>query len=273
MKKATVKYLENNNIVIYISLFLSIILLLMDGFGDLKGFRNGISYIFEPISFQANESGTSVKEYFQTFVQLGTFRKEYNSLKVETYEKEAKYSNYLILQNENEALKKQIALGNLNAKYVLANVLKDDYVGSLLINQGSSTGIQEGDVVSVGNVFVGIVSKTDLKGSLVRLPFDENSHLEVVILRADQANASSINILSKGVASGSSEGIKVENISMNSEVNNGDAIYINDSKVGEILALGYVVGLSSNHASTYKTAFVSPILDYDNLLTVFVKIE
>lgn len=272
MKRNTTKA-ENSNIVVYISLLLAIVFLLIDGLSGLKGLRNAISYVFEPISLQANNAGSSVQEYFQTFVNLGDFRKEFNNLKVKSYENEAQYSNYLILKNENEALKKQIALGNKDAKYVLSNVLRDDNVDLLYIDQGSEAGILQGDVASLGNVFVGIVSNTDLKGSTVRLPSDGNSHLEVVILKAGQPDSTKVNILSSGVTSGSAEGIKIENISMNSEVTNGDVIYINDSKVGGFFALGYVVGLSSNPASTYKTAFVSPILDYDNLMQVFVRVD
>jgi cell shape-determining protein MreC len=264
---------ENSNVVVYISLLVATIFLLIDGLSGMKGLRNAISYAFEPISYQANNVGLSVQEYFQTFVNLGRFREEFNNLKVTSYDKETAYSNYMILKNENEALKKQIALGNKEAKYVLANVLRDDNVNLLYIDHGSESDVQQGDVVSVGNVFVGIISNVDLKGSTVRLPSDENSHLEVVILKAGQDGSAKANILSSGVTSGSSEGIKVENISMNSEVANGDEIYINDSKVGGFFALGYVVGLSNNPASTYKTAFVSPILDYDNLMQVFVRVD
>ena len=272
MKKTTPKYVGNENFVVYISLLLAVLLLLIDGFVGLKIIRNSISFVFEPASFQSNNAGFKVKEYFQTFVQLGEFREEYNKLKVEVYEKEAQYANYIILKNENEALKKQIDLGNIESKYVLANIVRDDNTNALLIDKGDSVGIKQGDIVSLGNVFIGIVSNVDMNGSMVRLPMDENSHMEVVILKAGQENATKTNILSSGVVSGSSEGIKIENISMNSDVVDGDIVYINDAKVGGFLALGYVVALSNNPASTYKTAFVSPVLDYDNLMTVFVNI-
>ena len=272
MKNNTTK-VENNNIVVYISLLLAIVLLLFDGLSGMKGVRNALSFVFEPTSFQANVAGSKVKEYFQTFVNLGNFRKEFNDLKVKSYENETQYSNYLILKNENEALKKQIALGNKEAKYVIANTLRDGSVDTMAIDQGSESGLQQGDVVTLGNVFVGIISNVDLKGSTVRLPSDTNSHLEVVVLKPGREENTKANILSSGVVSGSAEGIKIENIGMNSEVADGDVVYINDSKVGGFFALGYIVALSSNPASTYKTAFVSPILDYDNLMQVFVRVE
>jgi hypothetical protein len=53
---------------------------------------------------------------------------------------------------------------------------------------------------------------------------------------------------------------------MNSDVANGDVVYINECEGWWISTLGYVVGLSSNPASTYKTAYVSSVLDYDTLM-------
>lgn len=264
---------ENGHLSVWISLFLAIIFLLVDGFGNVGGLRKIISFVFEPASFQFNNAGKNVQEYFQTFVNLGNFRKEYNALKLKSYEQESEYANYVILKNENDILKKQIALGNKETKYVLANVLRDDNPNLLFIDQGSKAGIAQGDIVIVANTFVGIVTSTDFNGSSVRLSSDENSHLEVVVLKAGVESTSQTNILSSGVVSGSVDGIKVENIAMNSEVADGDIVYLNDPKAGGFWVLGYVVALSSNPASTYKTAFVSPRLDYDTLMQVFVKVE
>lgn len=269
MKQDNEKYLGSDNIILFISLFISIIFLLIDGFLGLNPLRNSISFVIEPVTNQANNAGVGVRNYLETFVQLSKFQEDYNKLKVEMYDKEAQYSGYLVLQNENTALKTQIALGNKANKYTMANVLRTDNVNSLLIDQGSNSGIKEGDVVTYGNTFIGIVSKADAKGSTVRLPIDGDSHFEVVILKPDTTQG----ILSTGVVSGSVDGIKIENITMNSSVANGDVVFINDSKVGGFLTLGYVVGLSDSQSTTYKTAYVSPVLDYSSLMQVFVKID
>jgi len=79
--------------------------------------------------------------------------------------------------------------------------------------------------------------------------------------------------MSRGVMNGSVEGIKVETITMNSDVSDGDIVFVTDSSVGEMLVLGYVVGLSSNPASISRTCFVSTIVDYDTLSKVFVIIN
>jgi cell shape-determining protein MreC len=60
---------------------------------------------------------------------------------------------------------------------------------------------------------------------------------------------------------------------MNSGVVNGDVVMVNDSKVGENLVLGTVVALSEDPATTTRSGYVSPVVDYYDLINVFVRIE
>lgn len=60
---------------------------------------------------------------------------------------------------------------------------------------------------------------------------------------------------------------------MNSGVENGDTVVVNDSKVGENLIVGTVVGLSEDPATTTKTGYVSPAVDYYDLTNLFIRIE
>jgi rod shape-determining protein MreC len=269
MERDNKKNSGNDNLLVFISLLLAVIFLLSDWLGGLGGVRNALAFVFEPITYQANNAGNAVGQYLDTFVQLGKFRQDYNNLKVQIYEQEAQYSDYQILKNENEALTQQINLGNKDAKYVMANTLRGDNINALLLDEGTNVGIKQGDVVTYGNVFIGIISQSDSRGSVVKLPTDASSHLEVIILKPDTTTGT----LSSGVVSGSTNGIKIENISMNSDVANGDVVFINDTRVGGFLTLGYVVGLSDSASSTYKTADVSTVLDYDSLMKVFVKID
>jgi hypothetical protein len=123
-------------------------------------------------------------------------------------------------------------------------------------------------------MFVGLVVKSDEEGSLVRLPTSKSSNLEVVVVTGgiEEARvAQSVDILTRGVANGSPDGIRVENMSMEADLKNGDVVVVNDSKVGEYLVLGYLVGLSENPAATSRSGYISTIVDYDKLVTVFVR--
>lgn len=269
MKISTEETKQRPEIAVYVCAFVAVLFLLIDGIWGINGFRNIVAFVTQPMAYSANNGGSAVRSYLETFSQLGKFRREYNDLKTQMYDMESKYADYMVLVNENEALKQQLLLKDAASIYTMAGVLRDDAVGTMLIDKGELDGVQVGDVVTIGSTFVGLVSQSDEEGSLVRLPVDPDSHFEVVVLKSGPNT--STNILSKGVVSGSTEGILIENIAMNSQVANGDVVYVNDSKVGGFLALGYIVGISNNPASTYKTAYVSPVLDYDTLMNVFVK--
>jgi cell shape-determining protein MreC len=146
----------------------------------------------------------------------------------------------------------------------------------LRINKGKGEGIAVGDVVVLGNMYIGLVIEVDEKGSLVRLPSNTGSSLEAIVVEGDvesARNMENISVLTKGVVKGVPDGIKIENMSMNAPIKNGDTVIINDTRVGEYLVLGTLTGLSENPAATSRSGYVSPILDYDKLMSVFVIIE
>jgi hypothetical protein len=97
--------------------------------------------------------------------------------------------------------------------------------------------------------------------------------LKVIILDQKSEDLKDAKVLSKAVVSGTAEGIKVENILMNADIENGDIVVINDERVGEYLILGYLVNLSDNPATTSRYGYVSTLVDYDDLMTVFVKLN
>lgn len=256
-------------------IFTAVLLFLMDTLGVLSFLRGSISFVMHPVAYQANQIGGQGREYLDTFVRLKEFRNEYNQLSIDIYEKEVENSFFTLLKEENESLKKQIALAGVDRNYVMSKVLSGREYDFLKINKGESSGIAVGDVVVLGNMFVGIVNRVDREGAIVRLATNRSSNLEVIVVEKgieEGRVTDSMNILTKGVVNGSSDGIRIENMSMQADLKNGDVVVVNDSKVGEYLVLGYLVGLSENPAATSRTGFVSPIVEYDRLITVFVRV-
>jgi len=78
-------------------------------------------------------------------------------------------------------------------------------------------------------------------------------------------------IKSTGVVTGDLDKIIIENMGINSNVEEGDLVLIRDDRVGDVLVLGILVNVSSNPASTYKSGEVIGIFDYYSILTVFVR--
>lgn len=253
------------------------ILLILDKANVTNFIRYPISYSMEPIFMTGENLGKGISSYFKNFVSLKNIVEENERLKIQIVENEIGDASYLEILAENELLKKQLGLKNKEREYVMGNVLKNDGIDYLRIDEGTKSGIQIGDVAVIGNFFVGIVEYADELGSRIKLPTSNDSYLGVSILKYDGEKELDgylkNKVVSRGVMNGSVEGIKVENITMNSDISDGDIIFVNDSSVGDMLVLGYVVGLSSSPASISRTCFVSTIVDYDSLSKVFVRIN
>jgi len=272
--KAKSNQLNKEYFLLLFSIVIGVIFFLLDTLGSVDFLRSGISFVMDPVAYEGDKLGLEAKEYLETFVRLNEFRKEFNKLSVDIYEKEVENSFYILLKEENESLKKQIALAGAENKYIMAKVLGSSDYEFLQLNKGSSSGIAVGDVVMWGNMFVGLVIRSDEEGCFVRLPTSKSSNLEVVVVRGgiEEARvAQSVDALTRGVVNGSLDGIRVENMSMEADLRNGDVVIVNDAKVGEYLVLGYLVGLSENPAATSRSGYVSTIVDYDKLVTVFVR--
>lgn len=272
MKKEKLLNKGRETFLILVCIVLGIFFLLLNSVSPLTPIRNPISFVFEPIFYQGSAIGSSVRTYFDVFTQLTTFQKEYSQMAEDIAKLKIEKMSYDALFSENESLKKQISFDTSKVKVVMAGVVRDDDVDILLIDKGTNDGIREGDVVTLGNMFVGIVAKVDSNGSQVRLASSKSSHLEVVVFKIDEKDIVDQRVLSRGIVSGSADGIKVENMSMNSAIKDGDVVFVNDSRVGGFLVLGYLVGLSQNPADTSRSGYISTVVDYDNLTNVFVRV-
>jgi len=256
---------------ILITLTISIIFLFLNSLGWVNGFKSGVSYILDPVYETSSSWALEVKEFFTTVTHISEFKNEYNEMKLQITKYEVDNLAFEEIQNENIDLKTQLDLGNTDDRYIQSKVLDHIETEYLILNVGVRDGVKNGDIVVLGDSFVGILIDTGQYSSKVRLPISKSNFLESYILSSKED--SSQRILSRAVVSGSSDGIKIENIGMNSGVENGDTVVVNDSKVGENLILGTVVGLSEDPATTTRTGYVSPVLDYYDLINVFVKID
>ena len=273
MKKLSTKI--NYNQVIF--LFLGILLLLLEftSFGSV--IKYPFSYAFEPIYVVANDAGESVSNWGEALVDASSYIDEYNSMKEEIARLKGDNTERILDYEEYQALKQHISVISQEEKYIESKIINVTDTGEILINKGSKDGLKEGNIVSFGKVFIGILSEVNSNSSLVRLPTNSSSTYEVVVVsgKVDLNKEFRIDsvIKSTGVALGDLEGIRIENMGINSNVSDGDTVLIRDERVGSILILGTLIGVSQNPASTHKNGFVSPVFDYSNILTVFIRIN
>jgi len=252
-----------------------ILLILLDSRNFLYFFRNGLSFIYEPVAVSGSQIGKGIKDYFLTFSQISDFRDEYNQMKIDIFEKDINNAYYQTILEEKLALEKQLNMANKEAHYLKAKVVGYDS-DSIRINVGSEDGVVVGDTVLLGNIFVGIVHGVDLNGSLVILPYSKNSSFEVFLSPSGIENGvvtEKAEVFSKAVVKGVGDHIEIENISSESLVRDGDIVVSNDKKINQYLVIGKIANISSNPAETSRRGNVVPLIDYNDLMTVFVDIR
>jgi rod shape-determining protein MreC len=262
---------NKNWLLIPFGFLISVTLLFLNSLGWLDSIKSTTSYVLDPIYVTSSNLALRVEEFFTTLVSISEFRTEYNEMKLQIAQYEVDNLAYQTLENENIDLKTQLELGNKDYKYVQSQVLNHIQADYMIINTGTREGVKKGDIVILGESLVGIVIEVNQYTSKVRLPISKSNFLEGYVLSSD--DELNQRILSRAVISGSSDGIRVENIGMNSGVENGDIVVVNDSKVGDSLILGKVVGLSEDPATTTRNGYVSPAVDYYDLVNVFVRID
>jgi rod shape-determining protein MreC len=262
---------DSNWLPILGTLIPSILLLIFSSIGWLSGLKSLLSYIVDPIYTTSTNIASGVEQYVDTLCNISDFRTQYNDMKIELAQYEIDILDYNNLKIENEDLKKQLELQNIEYRYVQSKILDHIETDYIIINRGNQDGASKGDIAVIGNTYIGTIIESNEYTSKIRLPISKSSFLEAYVISSN--DDSNRNILSRAVVSGSSDGIKIENIGMNSGVKNGDTVIINDSKVGDNLILGNIVGLSEDPASTTRTGYVSPTIDYYDLINIFVRLK
>lgn len=268
--------LADKNLFLPIAIVVMLLLIFLDGTKVLQPLRTGVSFLFQPISVDGSDLGSKINKKFGIIAQISKFQKEFNQMKLDMYEKDVNNSYFVVLQEERDALQKQLDLGNKENKYLMAKVLGGERTKSLRLNKGKSDGVNVGDAVSLGNLFLGVVDRVDEYSSKVMLPTAKGSSYEVFITKVGVEKGvvkkNGVQVLSKAVIQGAGDHIRIENISTNSNVEDGDVVVISDPKVGDYLVVGKVVGLSSNPAETSRSGRVEMMLDSRYLMSVFINI-
>jgi rod shape-determining protein MreC len=264
----------------YSSFFFFFFAILITGLGmtSFSGVvKSPFSYVFSPIYVFASQKGQIVLNWTNALMNASSYIQEYNDMKEEIVSLKVENSEKLIDYEDYKTLKEHISLLEVGCRYVQTNILDLTDNKEIIINKGSDSGIQKGDIVVLGKVFVGIVTDVNPKSSLVRLPLNNASTYEVVVIPStidlNQQPTLDTFVKSNGVVLGNVNDIKIENLGINSNVVDGDLVFLKDERVGDLLVLGSLIGVSTNPASTQKSGIVVPIFDYSNILTVYVKVE
>lgn len=274
----------NKNLVLSLVGILLFLINFTPAAAALKKFSNAA---FTPILFYSSNGGLALDEFFATLYDIRTLRKENNDLLLKNALLEADNATLSLLAEENKALSQELKLGSRKEDILEVKLLPPgagNVQNRLILNAGTVQGVKTGNVVRLGNMFVGVVESADEKSSFVRLSYSPESVYQVVVVPGEAAkkNISQLKKLVKegkglekfkGIARGTSTAVVVEDISNDAEVKEGDAVLINDPKINDILYLGMVISVSADPSAVEKILSITLPLDFDNLNYAFVVLD
>jgi len=282
--------LEKNKqpkLVILGILFLSAIFLYFLNFiPGITEVKNGFFSIIEPIASIGIQAGSAIRVGVSSISEIGRARQEIAELEISLAGKESEFAKSSLLIEEIVAMQSQLRLNNEDDNTLEAKVIaSDNYTGGsyITLNKGKLDDVSEGDVVEVGNVFLGLITEVADHSSKVMLPRSSSASWQVKVVpdpEIDKVNIAEIeaiynenkSLFVSGVITGKDQNVLLENIPGNYNLERGQAVITFDERIGDFYVVGYVGEMVSSSSESTKSAYVKPIFDYDHLRYVFIKI-
>jgi len=246
--------------------FLSIFIIVLSGinFTPIKKLRIFINEIVYRSSFVISIPENFIVNSYLGIKSYSNFYDDYKDKNIELNYLRSKNISSKIIISENNELKNLIGDYTLSSNKILAKVIVDHmspFLRTVIINKGSSEGLEIGTNIYDKNYLVGRVIEVNYKSSRVLLLSDLNSNVPISIT---PGNIQAI-MIGNGENSGEIKYIKdnlVENIK--------DQSIAYTSGTGSIFKSGIPIGKISIIENRFIINFFS---DFDQLKYVFVEIN
>lgn len=243
--------------------------------GILSPVRNAASSVVTPMQRGINVVGSFISDKFNIFTSMKDLLEENDKLKDQV--NLLSYENKLLLQDKYE-LDELRELYELDLKYldypkVAARVISKDtnnWYSVFTIDKGTRDGLAVDMNVLAGNGLVGIIIECNYNNSKVRSIIDDKSNVSGMFLKTSDT------CIVKGDLELMDEGkIRVELISKDAEVYDNYEIvtsHISDKFLQGIL-IGYVSDIKLDSSNMTKTAYLTPVVDFERLNEVLIITE
>ena len=246
--------------------FVSIFIIILSGinFTPIKKIKTLINEVVYRSSFIVSIPENFIINSYFAIREYSGFYKDYEVKKKELETLKSKEISNEIIISENKELKNLIDDYTLSLNKILAKVIvdhKSPFLRTIIINKGSSEGIEIGTNVYDKKYLVGRVIEVNYKSSRVLLLSDLNSSVPISVI---PGNVQAI-IVGNGKSSGE---IKYVKDNLIEEIQDQSIAYT--SGTGSIFKSGLPVGIISLKSDKFLVNFFS---DFDQLKYVFVEIE
>ena len=245
--------------------FLSIFIIILSGlnFTPIKKTKIFINEIVYRSSFIVSIPENIIKNSYLGIIEYSSFYKDFDTNKEELENLKSKEISSKIVISENNELKNLIEDYKFSTNKILAKVIVDHsspFLRTVIINKGSSEGIEIGTNIFDKSYLVGRVIEVNYKSSRVLLLSDLNSNVPISITPG--------NVQAIVVGDGKNLGeIKYIKNNLIEEIKDKSIAYT--SGTGSIFKSGIPVGKVSNSEDSFFINFFS---DFDQLKYVFVEI-
>lgn len=190
-------------------------------------------------------------------------------LRGENIKLQSDLSRLKALEEENEILKKELNfIEEKKYSFVSAKIItgiSDSLSQSVIINRGSRDGLEPGlAVVAESGILIGKIIEAGADYSKVLLLKDSKSKVAVTIQNLDHT---------VGLVEGQyGLSFSMTNIPQNQDIKEGDLVVTSglEGKIPKNLLVAKVASIKSIESEIFKTAILTPILNFDNLSNVLV---
>ena len=245
--------------------FISIFIIILSGlnFSSVNKIKTVINEIIYRASFIVSIPENLIIKTYSGIKEYSSFYNEYTNSKEELKILKSKEISNKIIISENNELKNLIEDYTLSSNKILAKVIVDHsspFLRTIIINKGSSAGLEKGTNIYDKNYLVGRVIEVNYKSSRVLLLSDLNSSVPISITPG--------NIQAIIVGDGKSLA-KIKYIKNNLTEGIEDQSIAYTSGTGSIFKSGIPIGKVNKFENSFFIDFFS---DFDQLKYVFVEI-
>jgi len=238
--------------------------------------RDGLDSFVTPMQKGINVVGHSVSERITALKNLKDIQAENQALKAQIEDLTAKTQMITQEKYELDGLRE---LYQLDVKYpdyhkVAARIIareSNGWYNVFTIDKGQEDGIEVNMNVMAGNGLVGIVTSVRKNSSTVRAIIDDNSKVSGMFLKSSDTC-----IVSGDLNAMMTEGrIKVTMIPLDADIDESDEIvtsHISD-KFQQGILIGYVSDIRVDSGNMTKTAYLTPVVDFEHLDEVLIITE
>ncbi|MFH1715049.1 MAG: rod shape-determining protein MreC [Elusimicrobiota bacterium] len=262
---------KKTNILFFVLIALSILILLADITFQVKTIRHFVGYIIFPSQKYFSEFfnySENVSKNIKGFVAL--FERN-QKLEAENNELKSIRENYDLIISENERLRQMLAFQKTSDRSLMpARIVgrsTSDWYRVVIINKGEEYNIEKGDVVIVGEdplpKLVGQIVEVMPKFSKVLLITDSNSSVAGYLTNANL----------DGIVEGKNDGTLVMKfVNSNAVVDKGEIVI--SSGLGGIFPFGLYIGniqsVINNPEEEFQNIVIKVAVDLNRLREVFI---